>query len=90
MTDPNPDKTLRVYGAQWCPDVTLAHRYLDRHGVDYHNCDIDQNPACKAALERLCGEDWVVPTFVFPDGTVMANPSIRDLADKLGRPPRVE
>ena len=86
MTD--IDDTLCVYGTESCPDVRLARAYLDRHGVDYRFCDIDQDPDVKAALEALSGEDWVVPTIVFPDGTVMENPSIRELADELGRPPR--
>jgi glutaredoxin len=88
MTHPNTGDTLRVYGAMWCPDVTLALRYLDRHGVNYRYCDIDKDPEAKAALFNLSGDDWLIPTLVFPDGTVMANPSIRDVADKLGRPPR--
>jgi mycoredoxin len=88
MTHTNTDDTLRVYGAAWCPDVTLALRYLDRHGVDYRYGDIDEDPEAKAALLNLSGDDWLIPTLVFPDGTVMANPSIRDVAGKLGRPPR--
>jgi mycoredoxin len=88
MSDTETNDTLKVYGAPWCPDVTLTRRYLDRHGVDYRYCDIDEDPEARAALLRLRGADWVVPTLVFPDGTVMDNPSIRDIADKLGRPPR--
>jgi glutaredoxin len=90
MSHTETDNALKVYGARWCPDVIMALRYLDRHGVDYRYCDIDKDPEAKAALLRISGDDWLIPTFVFPDDTVMVNPSIRDVADKLGRPPREE
>jgi mycoredoxin len=76
-----------VYGAAWCPDVTMARRYLDRHGVAYTYRDIDSDEM-KQALVALRGADWVVPTIVMPDGTVLDNPPIRQLANLLGRPRR--
>jgi mycoredoxin len=76
-----------VYGTVWCPDVTMARRYLDRHGVAYTYRDID-NDEMKQALVALRGADWVVPTIVMPDGAVLDNPSIRHLANLLGRPRR--
>lgn len=92
MTDTTPtasDATqIIVYGAAWCPDVTLARKYLDRHGVTYVYRDIDEDPEASKALLALRGADWVVPTIVMPDETILDNPSIRELANRLGRPPR--
>ena len=81
-------KPLIVYGAVWCPDVFMARRYLDRHGVAYEYRDIDKVPEAKAALLDIAGAGWVVPTIVMPDGEVLHSPSVRELADKLGRPSR--
>jgi hypothetical protein len=39
-------------------------------------------------LLELRGKDWVVPTLILADGTILDDPSIRDLADLLGRPKR--
>lgn len=80
--------TCVVYGTSWCPDVSIARRYLDRHGVVYDYLDIDANPAARQSLIDLCGPGWLVPTITFPDGTVLSNPSIKVLAEKLGRPER--
>ena len=77
-----------VYGTSWCPDVLFARRYLDRHGVEYEYFDIDDNKEAMNALFEISGVDWLVPTVVFPDGSIISNPSIKALAEKLGRPKR--
>lgn len=77
-----------VYGAAWCPDVALTRTYLARHGVDYVYRDIDRDPDAMPELLALRGKAWVVPTIVMPDGEVLDNPSIRELANRLGRPRR--
>lgn len=82
------DNELIVYGTGWCPDVARVRRYLDRHGVVYQHRDIDADPEALAFLLELAGKDWLVPTIVMPDGEILQNPSVRDLADKLGRPKR--
>ncbi len=79
---------LIVYGATWCPDVAMARRYLDRHGVAYQYRDIDTDPEALAFLLEVAGKDWVVPTIAMPDGEILQNPPVRDLARKLGRPAR--
>ena len=75
-----------LYGTAWCPDVAFARRYLDRHGIAYDYRDIDLNSQARAAILEISGDDWVVPTFLFPDGSVLCNPSIKQLAEKLGKP----
>jgi mycoredoxin len=87
MTDKTSSEII-MYGAAWCPDVAMAKTYFDRHNVSYTYRDIDEEPEARAALLALRGDDWVVPTLVLPDGTVLDNPSIRDLAKRLGRPKR--
>jgi len=73
-----------MYGAIWCPDVALARMFLKRHKVTYTYRDIDRDPEAKAALLELSGKDWLIPTIVMPDGKVLANPSVRELARELG------
>ena len=68
--------------------MARTRRYLDRHNVSYTYRDIDEEPEAKAALLELRGKDWVVPTLILADGTILDDPSIRDLADLLGRPTR--
>lgn len=73
-----------MYGAAWCPDVARTRRYLDRHNVGYTYRDIDEESEAMAALLELRGKDWVVPTLILADGTVLDDPPIRVLANLLG------
>ena len=77
------DKII-VYGAVWCPDVLMTRAFLDRHGIAYEYRDINRDEGVMDALLALRGKAWVVPTLVLPDGTVLDNPSRRDLARILG------
>ncbi|MBN1246550.1 MAG: NrdH-redoxin [Anaerolineae bacterium] len=73
-----------VYGAAWCPDVLMTRAFLDRHGFAYEYRDIDKDEGAMDALLALRGKEWVVPTLVLPDGTILDNPPRRDLRDILG------
>ena len=73
-----------MYGAAWCPDVARTRRYLDRHSVAHTYRDIDEESEAMAALLELRGKDWVVPTLILADGTVLDDPPLRDLARLVG------
>ncbi|HQE93958.1 MAG TPA: glutaredoxin domain-containing protein [Anaerolineae bacterium] len=75
---------LTVYGTCWCPDVRRARRFLDEHNVVYAYCDIDTDATSRAYCDEVHGGSWIVPTIAFPDGTILCNPSVRELAAKLG------
>lgn len=82
------EEKLLVYGAKWCPDVSMVCSYLDRHDITYEFHDIDVDPEARNFLLEVSGQDWLIPTLVLPGGEILVNPSIRTLADKLGRPQR--
>ncbi len=75
---------LTVYGTRWCPDVRRTRRFLDEHGVAYAYRDIDLDREARAYCDAVHGGSWIVPTVVFPDGTILFDPSPRELAAKLG------
>ena len=72
-----------LYGAIWCPDVRRTRAFLDRHGVAYVYRDIDRDAGAMDALLALRGKAWVVPTLVLPDGTILDDPSTRELTKRL-------
>ena len=88
MTTDTEKSTLILYGTSWCPDVMFARRYLDRHGIEYEYLDIDADADAKKAILDISGADWLVPTITFSDGSILCNPSIKELANKLGHPKR--
>jgi mycoredoxin len=77
------EDTIIVYGTTWCPDCVRAKWVLDRHEVTYHWVDIAQDPAAAVYVEEVNKGLRRVPTIVFPDGSVLVEPSNAELSLKL-------
>lgn len=83
MSNPIPIPTvLTVYGARWCGDCRNTQRYLDGAGVTYDYIDLETDQAAQAMLDDAGYR--AVPIVVTPDGTVMIEPSVRELAALTG------
>lgn len=75
---------ITVYGTTWCPDCRRAKQFLGEHRLPYDWVDIEQDPEAMAYVEEINEGKRVVPTIVFPDGSLLIEPSNAELADKLG------
>ena len=73
-----------VYTTTWCGYCYRLKRQLDRAGIGVTEIDIEHYPSAAAVVERLNHGDQTVPTVVFPDGSALTNPSMREVAAKLG------
>ena len=72
-----------VYGAVWCADCKRSRDYLDAHAIPYTYIDIDASPEAAATVAEINRGYKILPTIVFPDGTVLAEPSNAELASRL-------
>jgi mycoredoxin len=72
-----------VYGTTWCGDCRRAQRVLDQLQASYRyvNIEQDQNGA-EYVVQVNCG-NRSVPTILFPDGSIMVEPSNTALTQKL-------
>lgn len=84
------DKPILVYGADWCGDCHRTRSLFDQYNVDYTYIDIDADPAAKAAMLALVDGRNTIPTIVFPDGSIMQEPSNDELLTKLDLRPKTE
>jgi thioredoxin reductase (NADPH) len=73
-----------VYGTTWCPDCRSSKNFLGEHRIQYIWVDIEQDATAMAEVERLNHGRRSVPTILFPDGTILVEPSDEELATKLG------
>ncbi|WKZ51425.1 MAG: glutaredoxin domain-containing protein [Anaerolineales bacterium] len=78
------DKPIIVYSAEWCSDCKRSRAFLKRHGIVYENVNVDENPEAAETVKRINGGNRSIPTIVFPDGSILVEPSDRELAEKLG------
>jgi mycoredoxin len=75
---------LIIYSTPWCGYCTRLKRQLERAGTAFEEVDIEQNPEAAELVMRVNGGNATVPTVLFPDGSTLTNPSVRQITDKLG------
>ncbi len=72
-----------VYGTTWCGDTRRARQVFADLGITYRWIDIDQDQAAADLVKSMNNGYRSVPTIVFPDGSVMVEPSGYQLRQKL-------
>ncbi|ABY35039.1 MAG TPA: glutaredoxin-like protein [Chloroflexus aurantiacus] len=78
-------QSIVVYGTNWCPDCRRAQRVLDQHGVPYTYINIEHDPAAAEFVIKVNNGNQSVPTIVFPDGSILVEPSNHLLQTKLNQ-----
>jgi thioredoxin reductase (NADPH) len=78
------DEIIKVYGTVWCPDCKRAKKFFGEQRISYENIDIEHDPEAMAYVEKVNQGKRSVPTIIFPDGTILVEPSNAELAAKLG------
>ncbi len=91
MTDPRlTPKIITLYGTTWCPDCKQSKHFFGEQRVSYVYVDIEQDAEAMAFVEKTNHGNRSIPTIVFPDGTVLVEPSNAHLAEKLGMQTRAK
>ena len=80
----NAVQSIRMYSTTWCGDCRRSKRFFQEHQIDFEEIDIEKNPEAAAIVISLNHGMRSVPTIVFPDGSVLVEPSNTTLASKLG------
>jgi thioredoxin reductase (NADPH) len=74
---------IRVLGTLWSPGSHAMKDFLSRNQIPYQWLDVEKDEEGKRVLEALNGEP-TLPVAVFPDGEVLENPTMFELAEKSG------
>lgn len=77
------DQTIIMYAAEWCGDCRRAKRVMESLNVPYEYINIDGDEAAAAEVVRLNQGSRSIPTILFPDGSVLVEPSNSVLTQKL-------
>ena len=72
-----------VYGTTWCWDCTRTRRFFKRKNIDYEWINIDKDPAAEKFVVENNNGMRSVPTIVFPDGSILVEPSTAELEKKI-------
>lgn len=77
------EEKIIMYGTDWCSDCVRARKFLDENHIDYLWVNIDQDSDGEKLVKKINQGFRSVPTILFPDSTILVEPSNHQLADKL-------
>ncbi len=78
---------IKMYVTAWCGDCRMAKRWFDAHGIPYDYINIEEDEHAAAYVLRVNRGMRSVPTIVFPDSSILVEPSARQLAAKCLQEP---
>lgn len=79
-----PFDGIRVVGHQWSPDSHRIKDFLARNHVPYAWLDLSTNAEAETLLTSVGDPRPELPVLFFTDGTHLADPSNREIADRIG------
>jgi len=77
-----PFEGIRVAGALWSPQSHEIKDFLARHLIAYQWLDVDKDAQARALVEAHGGNR--LPVVLMPDGKVLCEPTLRELAAQVG------
>jgi glutaredoxin len=80
----NDTLEITLYGNTWCGSSRRVRLFFDQHQIPYRWVDIDEDKNAARYIESLNRGNRSVPTIVWPDGSMLVEPSNEVLAYKLG------
>jgi len=77
----NPAQIV-MYTTQYCSDCRRAKAFFDANGIPYVPISIEGNHEATEFVMRMNNGYKSVPTIIFPDGSVLVEPSWQELKEK--------
>lgn len=74
---------IRFYGTSWCPDCRRARNMFASQNISYEWFDIDTDRDAAKLVQTINHGNRSVPTIIFPDGSILVEPSSDVLLAKL-------
>ncbi len=72
-----------MYGTDTCPDCHRARTFFDSNQLKYRYIGVENDQAAAEFVRQVNEGVRSVPTIIFPDGSVMVEPSWEELAQKF-------
>jgi thioredoxin reductase (NADPH) len=79
-----PYEGIRVAGALWSPQSHAVKDFLARHQIAYQWLDVEKDDEGRAIVDEFNHGVSGLPVVVFPDGEVLPQPTLRQMAEKTG------
>lgn len=77
----NPSQIV-MYTTESCGDCSRAKAFFDANNIEYLHIPLEGNPEATDFVMQVNSGMRSVPTIVFPDGSVLVEPSWEELKQK--------
>ena len=85
-----PYDGIRIAGTLWSNTSHRVKDFLVRHQIPYQWLDIEKDSNARRLVEDVSTGVPKLPVIFFPDGNVLFQPDMQELADKVGLQTRAE
>lgn len=75
---------IRLLGHRWSPESHIARDFLARNQVPFRWMDVENDADARDVLALTGNEGSACPVLVYADGTVQVNPTLQEIAEKVG------
>lgn len=75
--------SIVMYSTSWCGDCRRSKAWLDANKVEYKEVNIEEDEEGMAYVQKVNNGMNSVPTIVFPDGSILVEPSNQQLEEKV-------
>jgi len=81
LYNPNPTQIV-MFSTQYCSDCTRAKAFFEANDIPYVRVLIEGNREATEFVMKMNNGYRSVPTIIFPDGSVLVEPSWKELQEK--------
>jgi mycoredoxin len=74
-----------MYSVEWCPDCRRAKFFFKRKNIEVLEVDVNGDKKAEEFVKSINQGNRSVPTIIFPDGSMMVEPSSADLEAKFSQ-----
>lgn len=74
-----------MYSTQYCPDCQRAKAFFEANDIPYTPVLLEGNPEATQFVIQMNNGYRSVPTIVFPDGSILVEPSWQELKAKISK-----
>ncbi len=71
-----------MYSTEYCPDCHRAKKFFETNGIEYLKVGLENNEDATLFVMDINNGNRSVPTIIFPDGSVLVEPSWEELREK--------
>ena len=80
----NPTHII-MYSTQYCSDCLRAKAFFDANNIPYTRVLLEGNHEATEFVMKVNNGYRSVPTIIFPDGSILVEPSWQELRDKTAK-----